>query len=221
MNINDQLNQNIPDSAVKRRDFDGMDYVEGWWVIDQLNQIFGYDNWSHEIISLDEVWSGPVKNNLGVVYKCICCITADGATRFGAATGRGISKNPSDAYDTAIKAAETDALKRAAIKFGRYLGLALYDKDKLYVGGGGEAPLERTPSNAPQWTINFKNLVDFATQMETKLTEAPTQGFLARVWSDNSDALKALAKEDDAKYAALKALYDVQTKKLKGGLFKK
>src|SRR3977135_4118965 len=38
--------------------------------------------------------------------------------------------NPGDAYERAIKAAETDATKRALATFGNRFGLGLYDKEQ-------------------------------------------------------------------------------------------
>ena len=57
---------------------------------------------------------------------------ADGATiiREGHGTGEGRGTSPGEVHDIALKAAETDATKRALATFGKPFGLALYGKRK-------------------------------------------------------------------------------------------
>jgi recombination DNA repair RAD52 pathway protein len=54
--------------------------------------------------------------------------------REGTGYGSGISPRLGDAYESAIKEAESDAMKRALMTFGNKFGLALYDKDQTNVG---------------------------------------------------------------------------------------
>ena len=53
--------------------------------------------------------------------------------REGIGTGFGRSPQPELAHDMALKAAETDATKRALATFGNPFGLALYDRDQAQV----------------------------------------------------------------------------------------
>ena len=53
--------------------------------------------------------------------------------REGIGTGFGRAPAPEVAHDMALKAAETDATKRALATFGNPFGLALYDKDQAHV----------------------------------------------------------------------------------------
>jgi hypothetical protein len=55
-------------------------------------------------------------------------VHADGATviREGHGTGEGRGTSPGEVHDIALKAAETDATKRALATFGRPFGLGLY-----------------------------------------------------------------------------------------------
>jgi hypothetical protein len=53
--------------------------------------------------------------------------------RDGTGTGHGEDHSPSNAHDLAIKAAETDATKRALCTFGNPFGLALYDRHQTGV----------------------------------------------------------------------------------------
>ena len=59
-------------------------------------------------------------------------VNADGATivREGHGTGEGHGSSPGEVHDIALKAAETDATKRAFATFGRPFGLALYGNGK-------------------------------------------------------------------------------------------
>jgi len=59
-------------------------------------------------------------------------VQADGATiiREGHGTGDGHGTSPGEVHDIALKAAETDATKRALATFGKPFGLALYGSGK-------------------------------------------------------------------------------------------
>jgi recombination DNA repair RAD52 pathway protein len=59
-------------------------------------------------------------------------VHAGGATiiREGHGSGEGRSASPGEVHDTALKAAETDATKRALATFGKPFGLALYGSAK-------------------------------------------------------------------------------------------
>ena len=53
--------------------------------------------------------------------------------REGIGTGYGRAPQPELAHDIALKAAETDATKRALATFGNPFGLALYDRGQAQV----------------------------------------------------------------------------------------
>jgi Rad52/22 family double-strand break repair protein len=59
-------------------------------------------------------------------------VHAEGRTiiREGHGTGKGRGDSPGEVHDIALKAAETDATKRALATFGKPFGLELYRKDK-------------------------------------------------------------------------------------------
>jgi Rad52/22 family double-strand break repair protein/PD-(D/E)XK nuclease superfamily len=57
-------------------------------------------------------------------------------TREGVGAGQGIDSDLGAAHESAVKEAETDAMKRALITFGNPFGLALYDKDQANVADG-------------------------------------------------------------------------------------
>ena len=66
------------------------------------------------------------------VAKVRITVQADGATivREGHGSGEGRGTSPGEVHDITLKAAETDATKRALATFGKPFGLALYRKDK-------------------------------------------------------------------------------------------
>ena len=66
------------------------------------------------------------------IAKVRITVHADGATivRDGHGSGEGRGTSPGDVHDIALKAAETDATKRALATFGKPFGLELYRKDK-------------------------------------------------------------------------------------------
>lgn len=127
------------------------EYVDGYHVITEANRIFGFDGWSYEITRLEQASGGLVdlngNNGPYQQYRCsfLCTVRVTvlgGVIREGAAVGMGNGKpeNISDVVESAVKEAETDALKRALRSFGNTFGLALYEKDraKRQVGDAGD-----------------------------------------------------------------------------------
>lgn len=116
----------------------GYDYVEGWHAIAEANRIFGFDGWDRQTIEMRQLGEPEmVGNNWRVAYHCRVRITvragSEIVTRDGSGYGSGIVKDIRDAHESAIKEAETDAMKRALMTFGNPFGLALYDKTQANV----------------------------------------------------------------------------------------
>tara|TARA_R100001086_G_scaffold180400_8_gene100215 strand:- start:396 stop:1031 length:636 start_codon:yes stop_codon:yes gene_type:complete len=116
------------------------EYVDGYHVICEANRIFGHGEWSYEITMMEQCSSRMAQDSKGgeqvrIGYRCTVRATVCGATREGGAVGTGMAKpeNEADAHESAIKEAETDALKRALRSFGYTFGLALYDKAQTNV----------------------------------------------------------------------------------------
>jgi DNA repair and recombination protein RAD52 len=110
-------------------------YVDGFHIVTEANRIFGHDGWSYFITKLElcsrvETTDSRNEPQIRVGYFCTVRAEAGGASREGAAVGSGMAKpqNEADAHESAVKEAETDALKRALRSFGHTFGLALYDK---------------------------------------------------------------------------------------------
>ena len=142
----DALAEKLKQSHVRTRKQSGrnLSYVEGWKCIEEANRIFGFDCWSRETIETKMVHQGERKigdrkdNGWGVSYTAKVKVTvfahASGdttlITREGIGAGHGIDRDLGQAHESAIKEAETDAMKRALMTFGYPFGLALYDKDR-------------------------------------------------------------------------------------------
>jgi DNA repair and recombination protein RAD52 len=118
-------------------------YIEGWHAIAEANRIFGFDAWDRETVDLRCVSERPRKigrepnqrDGWGVSYVAKVRITVDnGIIREGVGAGHGIDVDCGLAHESAIKEAETDAMKRALSTFGNPFGLALYDKSHANVG---------------------------------------------------------------------------------------
>ena len=120
-------------------------YLEGWYAISEANRIFGFDGWSRETIESKCVLVRENRGTYLAVYIARVRVTvqADGATiiREGHGTGEGRGTSPGEVHDIALKAAETDATKRALATFGRPFGLELYR--------GGRATAQQRPLLSP------------------------------------------------------------------------
>jgi len=126
------LRRNVDRRHIRVRQSNGreLSYLEGWYVISQANRIFGFDGWSRETLESKCVLSRENRGYFTAVYtaKVRLTIQANGTTiiREGHGTGEGRGEFPGEVHDTALKAAETDATKRALATFGRPFGLELY-----------------------------------------------------------------------------------------------
>lgn len=120
----------IPASAVTQRKQSGqmLDYVEGWWVIDRMNEIFGNGSWGSELVTIEHVATVENEGKHTVTYRAVVRLSGPFTSQMGVGFASNTSRALGDAHETAGKSAETDALKRAAMKLGRHLGLALYEK---------------------------------------------------------------------------------------------
>lgn len=146
----------LKSSNVKERSQSGrtLSYIEGWHAIAEANRIFGFDGWCRETIELKCVSEsartiGTQKaNGWGVTYSARVRITVGEIVREGCGTGHGIDRDLGQAHESALKEAETDAMKRAFMTFGNQFGLALYDKTQANViefDGHQEPPPRQNP----------------------------------------------------------------------------
>jgi hypothetical protein len=126
---------------------EGLSHLEAYDVRAHLNRIFGFGRWSDELVELVELFALPTETKnkkpaVNVGYRATVRLTvcAPDGTVLGvyqeAAVGGSIMPDfkRADAYDMAIKTAESQALKRCAANLGDQFGLSLYrngSKDAL------------------------------------------------------------------------------------------
>ena len=126
------LRRNVDARQIRRREANGreLSYLEGWFLIAEANRIFGFDGWNRETIESRCVLARENRGTFVAVYVAKVRITvhAEGATiiREGHGSGEGRGASPGEVHDIALKAAETDATKRALATFGKPFGLELY-----------------------------------------------------------------------------------------------
>jgi recombination DNA repair RAD52 pathway protein len=123
-------------------------YLEAWHVIEMANEVFGFGNWDaetvemkreHEPVQIPPTEEHP-KGGIVVTYSARVRVTVysqDGSrkvVRERSGGHRGFGPTVGQAVEDCIKAAETDATKRAFVTFGNIFGLALYDREQRNVG---------------------------------------------------------------------------------------
>lgn len=134
----------------------GQSHVEAYDIRAHLNRMFGFGNWDFEILDTSLLFDRDRqlkngKDGCYVAYRVTVRITirnAEGAVvAFYDGTAVGPAAMPeymrAEAHDMAVKTAESQALKRAAINLGDQFGLSLYNGGstqalvrKTVVGGG-------------------------------------------------------------------------------------
>ncbi|MBL4753585.1 MAG: RAD52 family DNA repair protein [Flavobacteriales bacterium] len=139
------LNGPLDPKHVSQRNQSGrsLSYIEGWHAIAEANRVFGFDGWDRtlttcECVNQKERKIGAAKNDgWGVTYiarvRILVRFGSTETTREGCGAGHGIDRDLGQAHESAIKEAETDAMKRALMTFGNKFGLALYDKTQANV----------------------------------------------------------------------------------------
>ena len=141
-----------------------VNYLQGWVLIEEANRIFGHDGWQRQTLSCQCVTEAkrligsksegrPQKEGWGVTYIARVRITVHAGERGllireGTGAGHGIDVDLGLAHESAIKEAETDAMKRALVTFGNPFGLALYDKSQRQVSGAPARQAGQQPAQA-------------------------------------------------------------------------
>src|SRR6185437_14733079 len=106
---------------------------------------FGFDGWSRETVESRCVLARENRGTFLAIYiaKVKITVQAGGSTviREGHGSGEGRGSSPGEVHDMALKAAETDATKRAFATFGKPFGLELYRQSRT--------PINLPPPKAP------------------------------------------------------------------------
>ena len=130
------LKRNLDGRQIRTREAHGreLSYIEGWFAISEANRIFGFDGWSRETVESRCVLARENRGTFTAIYiaKVRITVHADGeaVVREGHGSGEGRGTSPGEVHDIALKAAETDATKRALATFGKPFGLELYRQSR-------------------------------------------------------------------------------------------
>jgi hypothetical protein len=128
-----------PARVAKRKGGGGkeLSYLEAWEVKAHLIRIFGFLGWEWEVTEAVLAFEELTDGKWSVGYKVVGTLTIKiySEDRYGyrtaqyaeAAIGFATLGSRGEAHDMAIKTAESDALKRAAINLGTQFGLSLYN----------------------------------------------------------------------------------------------
>lgn len=132
----DQLLKPLNESRVAKRGQAGrqLSYLEAWDVKAHLIRIFGFGGWSADVQeSVLAFEDKNEKSQWNVGYKVVLRLSIPtlNCTYTEAAVGAANLPQRGEAHDMAIKTAESDALKRAAINLGTQFGLSLYQNGSL------------------------------------------------------------------------------------------
>ncbi len=193
------LRRNLDNQVVRTREVNGREfsYLEGWYVISEANRIFGFDGWSRETLETRCVLARENRGTFLAIYIARVRITvhADGTAiiREGHGTGEGRGTSPGEVHDIALKAAETDATKRALTTFGKPFGLALYRNGKT-------APSPKTSAPEPK-PADLGQDVRFARDDTTPIPRPSRyygrrQDLVTRDWAQGLPKLGAKASAD-------------------------
>lgn len=126
------LNRRVPEQHLKARINGGrrLTYLEGWYALIQANRIFGPDGWDRETLETRCILTRESRGVPVAVYSARVRIAVHAGGRVvirdGHGTGEAHGGTLAEVHDRALKAAETDATKRALATFGKAFGLALY-----------------------------------------------------------------------------------------------
>ncbi len=135
------LTRKLDRRHVQTREIDGrsIDYLEGWFAIAEANAIFGFAGWDREMTHFEQTFERSRGEIAACGYLARVRIRVRAGDRYivreGTGFGSATARNVGDAHERALKAAETDATKRALATFGNRFGLCLYDKEQHGVTG--------------------------------------------------------------------------------------
>lgn len=191
------LKAKLDASFVKERSQAGrkLSYIEGWHAISEANRIFGFGKWTRETTSLKlvaekerKVGQTNPRHGWGVTYVATVRVTVGDIIRDGTGAGHGIDVDLGQAHESAIKEAETDAMKRALMTFGNPFGLALYDKTQADVEKAEPEPQKAEPKKAETKKANGKPKPEWVSKIEGRIAAAvdtsELQDILAKDYAD-------------------------------------
>jgi hypothetical protein len=187
-----------------RRANDGttLSYIEGWHVIAEANRIFGFHAWDRETIYTKCVWQGTLRRSHACSYVAQVRVVVRARDvvicREASGSGHGLGTTPGAAHESAIKEAETDAMKRALITFGNSFGLALNDPELRGVRGGAHRLRDR---KSVAWVVlapdgrllaTYAEPLDFCAALQRQVEQLEDPRALKALWGRHAAALEML-----------------------------
>ena len=121
-------------------------------------------------------------------------------TRESCGSGNAKASTPGEAHELALKAAETDATKRALATFGNPFGLALYDRELAGVKNCKALSVSAPEDYRGPWLLSLpvgagqslKTVNEYLAALRKALTEAADIEQLFAIWERNVDARRAI-----------------------------
>ena len=154
-----------------------------------------------ETLSSRCVWCNSA-NHHGAAYIAKVRIASGPATSPSpgkAVAGEGKAPTPGEAHELALKAAETDATKRALATFGNPFGLALYDRERLGVrrarreeGFPANWPVGPPPRHPVPTKQAFDTPSEVACALRKAIDEAEISSSLFATWEQNVETVRIL-----------------------------
>ena len=151
----------LDQNRVQHREQDGktLSYVEGWFVIQEANRIFGFDGWDRQMVHFERCFERRSQEGFVCGYVARVAIRVRARTieivREGTGFGQAAAERLADAHERALKASETDATKRALATFGSRFGLMLYDKDEQAKRAALVAPVSQAKPPSPETALSL------------------------------------------------------------------
>jgi len=211
-----------------------LSYIEGWHAIAEANRIFGFDAWDRQTMAIKCVWEGTWQGKYHCAYVARVRIKVRAGEgeicREGCGSGQGRGNSPGEAHESALKEAETDAMKRALTTFGNPFGLALYDKEQHGVRGKARNH-QKFNGHSLSWILLsaegevislHEDPIDYCKALRQVIEAGSSPERLKALWSRNSVTiemlranLRDLRTEAGGHYAdILLSLYQRQLKEL-------
>ena len=210
-------------------------YIEGWHAIVEANRIFGFEGWDRETVWAECVWEEGRREPKACAYAVRVRIRVRAGDvivcREGSGVGHGSGGTLGEAHESALKEAETDAMKRALMTFGNLFGLALYDKDQRGVRGQARFNPE---AGRPVWTVlsadghvlaTCGDPKSFCSRLRQAIASCTDSVFLRRLWNNNAGLVEALracrpdltTKKGEHFASVLTRVFETQLDKLTAG----
>jgi DNA recombination protein Rad52 len=181
-----------------------LSYIEGWHAIAEANRIFGFDAWDRQTMAIKCVWEGTWQGKYRCAYVARVRVKVRAGEgeicREGCGSGQGRGNSPGEAHESALKEAETDAMKRALTTFGNPFGLALYDKEQH--GVRGKARNHKKPNGKTlAWILLsaegevislHEDPIDYCKALRQVIEASSSPERLKALWSRNSVTIEML-----------------------------